>query len=184
VAETLLRRTRAAQVERRIGEVLERYPTPRAMACTPVEQVRKDLRSFGLQWRADNLAASSQVIVHQLEGRVPTDLEGLMALPGVGPYVAASTSATVNESEVTLIDTNTVRVAARVAGVYQPGDIRRRPEVVAAVESLLGGNAPASDWWAVLDLAATVCRPGEAHCALCPIRLDCATGSSGESADA
>jgi hypothetical protein len=85
VAETLLRRTRAAQVERRIGEVLERYPTPRAMACTPVEQVRKDLRSFGLQWRADNLAASSQVIVQQLEGRVPTDLEGLMALPGVGP---------------------------------------------------------------------------------------------------
>ena len=156
--------------------MLAKYPTPSAMAGAPLEQVRGDLRSFGLQWRADTLAASSRVIHQRLGGRVPSDAETLMTLPGVGPYVAAATAASVSKAEVTLVDTNTVRVAGRVGGVFRAGDIRRRADVVAAIEGLLGGAAPAQDWWAVLDLAASICVPAEPRCPQCPISSDCVMG--------
>ena len=178
VAETLLRRTRAAQVQNRIADVLVKYPTPSTMAATPPEEIRSDLYQFGLRWRAESLAESSRVIEHELAGHVPTDIDGLLALPGVGPYVAAATSATVTDAEVRLVDTNTVRVATRVAGMFQAGDIRRRAKVVGAIDALLGGAASARDWWAVLDLAASVCLPRAPLCAQCPLRTHCATGDA------
>lgn len=176
VAESLLRRTRADQVDHRIGEVLAKYPTPEAMARVATDAVRADLRSFGLQWRADNLAATARIITGDHGGRVPTDVDSLLALPGVGPYVAAATSAAVEGTSVFLVDTNTVRVATRVMGIYRRGDIRRQREVIAAVASLLHGPAPATDWWAVLDLGALICVPLEPRCTQCPIRADCVTG--------
>jgi len=176
VAETLLRRTRAAQVEHRIAEVLAKYPTPGSLAQAPLDQVRSDLRPFGLVWRADNLAATAQVIAADHRGHVPTDIESLMSLPGVGPYVAAATSASVDGTAVSLVDTNTVRVATRVRGTYRSGDIRRQPDVAVAIADLLGGDAPAKDWWAVLDLGALICTPRSPRCGECPIRAECVTG--------
>lgn len=182
VAETLLRRTRAAQVEQRIDHVLATFPTAAAMAQAPLAQVRDELRPFGLQWRADNLAATSKVIEDRLGGRIPTTIEELMLLPGVGPYVAAATSAAISDARVTLVDTNTVRVAARVAGIHRLGDIRRNSDVHKAIAALLGGRAPANDWWAVLDLAASICVPRKPRCEGCPIQAHCITGqaTSGE----
>lgn len=176
VAETLLRRTRAGQVENRIAEVLAKYPTPPSMARASLDQVRSDLRSFGLQWRADNLAATARIVTDEHRGLVPTDIDSLMSLPGVGPYVASATSAVVEGTTVSLVDTNTVRVATRVTGIARSGDIRRRRDVTTAITNLLGGPAPAKDWWAVLDLGALVCTPLEPRCDECPIVTDCVTG--------
>lgn len=176
VAETLLRRTRAAQVEDRIAEVLAKYPTPHSLARAPLDQIRADLRSFGLVWRADNLAAMARVIADEHRGQVPTGIKSLLSLPGVGPYVAAATSAAVDGATVSLVDTNTVRVATRVRGTYRRGDIRRLSDVAAAIDDLLGGAASAKDWWAVLDLAALVCTSRQPRCHQCPIRAECVTG--------
>jgi len=178
VAETLLRRTKADQVHRRISEVLAKYPEPRVMAATPLDEIREDLREFGLRWRADNLAECSQIIMSEFGGRVPSDAGHLLSLPGVGPYVASAVSAAAFGAEVSLVDANTVRVATRVAGVYRKGDIRRRHEVISAVDDLLGGVAVAADWWAVLDLAASVCVSGAPRCAGCPIQPECVTGQA------
>jgi A/G-specific adenine glycosylase len=163
-------------VEHRIGEVLAKYPTPQAMAHASQEAVRADLLSFGLTWRADNLAASARVITREHDGQVPTDTDALLALPGVGPYVASATVAAVEGTSVLLIDTNTVRVATRVSGIHRRGDIRRQRDVIGAVESLLGGAALARDWWAVLDLGALLCTPLNPRCNGCPIQADCLTG--------
>jgi A/G-specific adenine glycosylase len=176
VAETLLRRTRAAQVEHRIADVLAMYPTPASMARAPLDEVRTRLRPFGLVWRADNLAATARLITDEHDGGVPSDIDSLMSLPGVGPYVASATSAAIDGTEVSLIDTNTVRVATRVSGTYRRGDIRRQRDVAEAVADLLGGPAPAMDWWAVLDLAALICTLREPRCGECPINADCVTG--------
>lgn len=156
--------------------VLATYPSPADMAHAPLSEVREVLRPFGLRWRADNLVEASQVIVERLGGRVPTEVNELLALPGVGPYVAAATAAATSEAKVVMVDTNTVRVASRVDGITRRGDIRRRPEVVYAVTNLLGGSASANDWWAVLDLAALICTVRNPDCQACPIQPDCATG--------
>jgi A/G-specific adenine glycosylase len=146
------------------------------MADAPREDVRAALKPFGLQWRADNLAAASREIVDRYEGQVPTAIPDLETLPGVGPYVAAATAANTSDASVILVDTNPGRGALRVAGIFGRGHARRRKATFEAVSSLLGGQAPASAWWAVLDLAASICTPRQPHCPLCPIRAECEMG--------
>jgi A/G-specific adenine glycosylase len=109
---------------------------------------------------------------------VPLNLELLLGLPGVGPYVASATLAALTGRSVVLTDTNTVRVAKRVAGLNAPGDVRRRNDVQAAIASLMGGRTGAADWLAVIDLAATVCLPRDPRCAECPIHSLCASGTA------
>lgn len=175
VAEMLLRRTRAAQVESKLGKVLDQFPTPKAMAESDPHIVEEALRPFGLLNRSRSLFESARLIVTDHEGELPLDLEDLLALPGVGPYVALATLSVVANRSVVLTDTNTVRVASRVAGLALKGDSRRRKEVQIAISTLVGGAAPASVWWAVIDLAAQVCIPKSPVCDSCPINDLCRT---------
>jgi A/G-specific adenine glycosylase len=173
----LLRRTRADQVARNLAAVLERYPGPTEMAAASLTEVEQALRPFGLYWRARTLHAAATKLSAEHASTIPSSADELMALPGVGPYVAAATLSALSHEDVILVDTNTVRVAARVADCYRPGDIRRKREVQQAIRALFGGPAPAATWWAVLDLAATICLPREPVCSSCPIRDLCVTGS-------
>lgn len=176
LAEMLLLRTRADVVATHIGAVIRRFPTPKAMADGDAPAVEEALRPFGLRWRARRLHELARTITTRFDGEVPLDLELLLALPGVGPYVASATLSILTSRPVVLIDANTVRVGTRVAGITLHGDSRRRKEVQAAVSALMGGPTKAADWLAVVDLAATVCTPRDPKCRGCPIQGLCSYG--------
>jgi A/G-specific adenine glycosylase len=180
VAEMLLRRTRAEQVAKHLPAVLKRYPGPSDLAAATVAEVEDALRPFGLYWRARTLRSAASLLAQQFAAEIPRSIDELLELPGVGPYVAAATVAALSGEDVVLVDTNTVRVATRVAGLARRGDIRRRSDVRDAVRALLGGRAPAASWWAVLDLASAICSPKTPACPDCPIRDLCATGMGRE----
>ena len=176
VAEMLLRRTRAQQVAQHLPRILSAYPDPAAMATASPSEVRAALRPLGLVWRADTLKAAAEVIHRIHAGQVPVEQSALLSLPGVGPYVAFSVLTLLTNEDVLLTDANTVRVAMRVAGLELGGDVRRRARTQEALRDLLGGPAPAADWWAVLDLAAAVCRHRQPQCRTCPLSRECSTG--------
>lgn len=176
LAEMLLLRTRANVVARRIPAIIERFPTPAAMADSNGHDVADWLRPFGLRWRAQRLHELAVVIVEKHRGHVPLIYDDLVALPGVGPYVASATLSALTGSPVLLTDTNTVRVANRVAGLRLEGDVRRRKAVQTAIGVLLAGESILADWLAVVDLAATVCLPRRPHCDICPICELCEYG--------
>lgn len=177
LAEMLLRRTRADQVARQLPLIFDRFPTLEAMAESDWRSVQQALRPLGLRWRAKNIHACARELLQRHGGQVPLDAAALLALPGVGPYVARATVAALAGDQVVLVDANTVRIAGRVAGIDVRGDVRWRRDVRQSVEDLLGGEAKARAWWAVLDLAAEVCVVGTPRCELCPIRQLCVTGN-------
>jgi A/G-specific adenine glycosylase len=176
VAEMLLRRTRAAQVEQHLPRILARFPDAAALAAAPLDEVEAELYSLGLRWRARDLSVASNQIVERHGGQVPLKVEELLELQGVGPYVASAVAATLTRRRVVLTDTNTVRVACRVAGIDRAGDIRRSRDVQEAITGLLDGPATVRDWWALLDLAAAICTPARPCCAECPFRSLCVGG--------
>jgi A/G-specific adenine glycosylase len=178
LAEMLLLRTRADFVAGRIVDVVQRFPTVQAMADAKVTVVEGALHEFGLRWRARHLHRLAGLLVTRHQGQVPLELDALMRLPGVGPYIASATLSTVIGRKVLLTDANTVRVAKRVAGLSLEGDVRRRKDVQMAIGCLLGGPSAATDWLAVLDLAAKVCTAKNPHCEVCPIRRLCAYRSA------
>lgn len=177
LTEMLLRRTRAEQVAAHWDRLVERFPNPHAVVQCDIELVEEVLRPLGLTWRARTVRDAAIAIVDRHGGRVPLNLPGLLELPGVGEYVASATLAATSRTREILIDTNTVRVGCRVAGIDVVGDIRRRRDVRDAVRDLLGGPASARQWWTVLDLANKVCRPTTPLCWSCPINKRCATAT-------
>ena len=69
--------------------LFRRYPDPVALAGADVTEVEQIVRSTGFfQTKARNLVGMATALVERHDGQVPTDLDDLVALPGVGRKTA------------------------------------------------------------------------------------------------
>jgi A/G-specific adenine glycosylase len=175
VSELMLQQTQVARVVPRYESFLERWPTPGACASTPVGEVVAAWVGLGYNRRAVNLHRCARTVVEEHGGRMPEDLDALLALPGIGPYTARAVLAFAFErDDVGVLDTNAARVLARWAG-----SSLRPKEAQAAAD---GAVAPGEGWaWnqAMLDLGATRCRPRSPRCDECPVAAWCTWWQTG-----
>ena len=171
--EMCLHRTRAEQV----GRVAEKLITHGATASEfldNIEVLSPELDTLGLRWRADNLMAAAAHVRDELKGRVPDGRQELMAIPGVGDYIASAVLCFAFGRPSVLMDTNTRRIAQRVFG-----EDDRCPDWLARLHlhELAGRNGPDIEWnQALLDLGALVCRARVPACGECPVQEHCCTG--------
>ncbi len=173
VAEVMLQQTGVARVLERYEDFCERFPTPAVCAAAPAGAVIEAWRGLGYNRRALHLHAAARRIT-AAGGRFPDDLDGLLVLPGVGPYTARAVLSLAFERDVGVVDTNVGRLLARLAGR------RLRPsEAQATADELV---PPGSAWlWnqALFDLGATVCTRRSADCESCPLPAHCAWRGEG-----
>jgi A/G-specific adenine glycosylase len=180
VAETLLHRTRAEQAAQLYPAVIAAFPSPEAILARP-ERWHELTRSAGLLWRTEMFLTTCKILVEKHGGQVPDDLAALIALPGIGHYVAQTVICFGHSKPAVIVDTNTIRLAARVSGETLLATRHRSHRVHQAV-ARLGEHARASDAednFALLDLVALVCKPAKPQCPACPLRNCCITGRSG-----
>lgn len=177
VAETLLHRTRAEAVGRIYPELIERFPSPAAVTAAPAEWERLTY-SAGLRWRVSGFLETCRILAEVHAGEVPSENESLRSLPGIGHYIATAVRVFGFGLPGIVVDTNTIRVAGRVAGSDLDPTRHRVRAVHQAVNALQAGGCipPAEANYALLDLAGLVCVPREPHCERCPIANFCATG--------
>lgn len=168
-AEMMLRRTQARQVVAVYQAFIERFPDVQSLDEAPDEEVADVLRPLGLYWRVANFKVLAHEIVSKHGGVVPRSREDLLELTGVGPYVADAVRCFAYGEPVALVDTNTVRVAARYFGFDYNPESRRKPAVQQAVAALIDEHRSAEANYALLDFAAQVCtarRPEHENCPL------------------
>ena len=172
-AEFMLRRTRARQVVPVYETLIHEYPTPSAVADAPEAQIRAVLAPLGLHWRIAQFRMLCIAICTDHRGEVPSHYDELLALPGVGPYVASAVRIFAFGEPDPLIDTNVLRFISRYLGVELSDSSRRSPRVLEDVRRLVPADDPRSFWWAILDLAASVCTPTSPEHEQCPLRDSC-----------
>lgn len=168
VSEVMLQQTQVSRVIPKWQAFIAAYPTPAVCAAASLGDVLRLWQGLGYPRRARNLQAAAVQMVHQHEGRVPDDIDALLALPGLGPYTARAVLAFAFERDAAVVDTNIARVFARHAG-------RRltRGEVQSAADAAL---ARGDSWaWnqALMDLGAEVCTARDCRCKECPIAAGC-----------
>jgi A/G-specific adenine glycosylase len=172
VSEVMLQQTQVARVEPKWREFIAVYPTPAACAAAPLGDVLRCWQGLGYPRRARDLHTTATLVA--AAGAFPHDMQGLLALPGVGAYTARAVLAFAFEADAAVVDTNTARVFARVAG----GRLTAREAQRAADAAL-----PIGESWlwnqCLMDLGATVCRPQPA-CGECPLRTVCAWRGHGD----
>ena len=95
---------------------MRRWPTPGALAdAAPGEAVREWGR-LGYPRRALRLHAAAVAIDSRYDGQVPSSVEDLLSLPGVGAYTARAVAAFAYRQRHAVLDTNVRRVLARCLG--------------------------------------------------------------------
>ena len=167
VAEVMLQQTQAERVIPKWRAFVDAYPTPNACAEASLGDVLRLWQGLGYPRRARNLHLTAALVVGDHDGLLPSDLDALLALPGIGPYTARAVLAFAFEHDAAVVDTNIARVLARSGGERLTA---KRAQDYA--DSLV----PIGDGWlwnqVFMDLGATICRPTP-RCGECPVAPTC-----------
>jgi len=173
VAEIMLRQTTARQVDKIWPKFMRRFPDPKSLVEADIREVEQLIAPLGIRSRARQLKEIARIIVERWQGRIPADPAGLMELPGVGEYIANCVVSFCYGVRLPLIDSNVRRVLMRVLGPTLAG--LGRKEVSEALKraylELASVTDPRHLHYALLDLAALVCKAEKPLCDNCPISL-------------
>ena len=91
------------------------YPTPEAMAAATPETIYEYIRSVSYpNNKAKHLVGMARMLVENYHSEVPSDLDELVKLPGVGRKTANVIQAVVFEKAAMAVDTHVFRVSHRI----------------------------------------------------------------------
>ena len=174
LSEVMLQQTQVATVIPYWERFLQRFPTVEALAAAPLTDVLAGWRGLGYYSRARNLHRAAQEIVARFGGRLPSTAAELLTLPGFGRYTAGAVASIAFGEPAPLVDGNVARVLSRLFEVEgAPGDRVREARLWALATELVHGERPGDFNQALMEHGATVCRPENPLCLLCPVREEC-----------
>ena len=117
LSEIMLQQTTVKAVVPYFVRFIARWPTVRALAAAPLEDVLKLWAGLGYYARARNLHACAKAVVEREGGCFPQSEAALAALPGIGRYTAAAIAAIAFDAPAAAVDGNVERVVARLFAV-------------------------------------------------------------------
>ena len=174
VSETMLVQTTVAAVVPYFARFLERFPDVGALAAAEESQVVKAWEGLGYYRRARQLHAAARRIVAEHGGAVPSDIESLRGLPGVGRYIAGAVASFAFDLPAPIIEANTQRVLARWLAIetdLKPSATQAR--LWAAAGQLVPEIGAGEFNQAFMELGGTLCTPKAPRCLVCPVSPDC-----------
>ncbi len=179
VSEFMLQQTPVSRVEPIWLAWVARWPTPAATAAAGAADVLRAWGKLGYPRRAKRLHECATVIAERFADTVPSDVETLLTLPGVGAYTARAVACFAYQRRVPVVDTNVRRVVARVVHGKADAATSSTTRDLDDVAALMPDDADAPRFSvALMELGATVCTARAPRCGLCPLS-SCAWRSAG-----
>lgn len=176
IAELMLHRTRASQVESIYSNFIHKYPRFEDLIAAQSDEIYSFLRPLGLNWRIESIIELLKELKEVYHGKIPNRKQELIYLTGVGDYVASAIMCFAYGYPEIVVDTNTSRVVSRLKGFQETGEMRRKKEVREAYRKILDTEKPREFNYALLDLGALICTPRNQKCQICPVIQWCLTG--------
>jgi len=178
LSEVMLQQTTVAAVKDYFHRFTARWPRVADLAAARDEEVMAEWAGLGYYARARNLLRCARAVVADHGGRFPSTRDGLLTLPGIGPYTASAVAAIAYDEPATVVDGNVERVMARMFAVQTPLPAAKA-ELTAHAARLTPMQRPGDHAQAVMDLGATICTPRNPACGLCPWSAPCQARAAG-----
>ena len=179
VAESLLRRTKASTVAGIYPSLIDEFPCPEDV-LDKKNRWQQQTTALGIVSRANQFFPACKQLIQQHQGKVPGNYNDLIALPGVGHYIANAVISFGYHRPAYIIDTNTIRVASRITGEKITQAEHRSKKAKRLLEHCFGdqgGLSPDLNF-ALLDLAFSICKPSKPDCSACPFSSRCQYSSA------
>ncbi|MBI1359757.1 MAG: A/G-specific adenine glycosylase [Alphaproteobacteria bacterium] len=186
LSEIMLQQTTVPHAAPYFERFRARWPTVHDLAAAGWDEVSEAWAGLGYYSRARNLHACAKQVAAR--DRFPQDRDGLLALPGVGPYTAAAIAAIAFDQPVAPVDGNIERVVSRLFAIGSDGSEGGwrvdKKAIAAQAQALFDGAGssvhPGDLAQGLMDLGASICTPRKPACAACPLHRLCAAYEAGE----
>ena len=160
--------------DKRVNQVtpplFERFPTPERLASATFEEVYPFVKSVSYpNAKARHLIAMAQMLVADYGGEVPSDIDELMRLPGVGRKTANVIASIVYDQPVIAVDTHVFRVSHRLG--LSDGSTPRAVELDLEAH-ISPEQRPVAHHWLILHGRYT-CTARNPRCTACPLTPWC-----------
>ena len=183
VSEIMLQQTQVATVIPYYEKFMQRFPDLASLAEAPEDDVLAHWSGLGYYARARNLHKCAKLAVSEHGGRLPEDIDKLIAMPGIGLSTAGAILSLALGQSHAILDGNVKRVLARYYAIDGwPG----RTQVLNTLWDVSRQHTPATrtdDFnQAMMDLGATLCTRSRPSCERCPLAGECEAYRLGETA--
>ncbi len=173
ISEALLQRTQAQTVNTFMPAFVHKFPSWSSLAEASKSDLEALLKPIGLWKRRARSLLQLAREMKSRRGRFPRKREEIEALPGVGQYIASAIMLFTQQAPEALVDVNMARVLERYFGSRLLADIRFDPYLQQLARTVVATADPISVNWAILDLAALICKGITPACVACPLRTRC-----------
>jgi A/G-specific adenine glycosylase len=144
------------------------------LAAADTRDVLELLRPLGFVHRNERLPALARALVSKHGGAVPESEAELLALPGVGRYVANAVLVLAFGERRPLLDPSVIRLLDRCLGLRSARSRPREdPRLWSVLEYIVSGRNPRAAALGMIDLGAVVCLPRRPRCGTCPLKGRC-----------
>jgi endonuclease III len=170
VSVMLSAQTTDVTVNRVTERLFQKYRRPGDYLAVPLEELERDILPTGtFRQKARNLRGTMRMLLEEFDGEVPTRLEELVRLPGVGRKTANVVAAERGATQGIVVDTHVRRLSQRLG--------LTRHEDPAKIERDLMRIVPKEDWARFPHLliwhGRRVCLARKPRCEICVLNDLC-----------
>ena len=178
----MLQQTQVKTVIPYYEKFISKLPELSHLANASDDQVMALWSGLGYYSRARNLHKSAKLLNEQTG--FPDNVDGLMALPGIGRSTAGAILALSMNQKASILDGNVKRVLARCFAISGwPGKSDVLKKLWAVAEELTPETNVKDYTQAMMDLGATICTRTKPRCTVCPLKINCIAKKENSFAD-
>lgn len=174
ISEIMLQQTTVEAVIPYYIRFMNRFPNIKTLANSSLEEVYKHWEGLGYYRRAKHIHETAIIIHKQYNDEFPENYNDIISLKGIGNYTAGAISSIAFLKEKAAVDGNVLRIISRTHYIADNiAEKKIQKKITEIVEELIKGYNPSSFNQGLMDLGATICRPINPKCNICPIKQDC-----------
>ncbi|MCB9062133.1 MAG: A/G-specific adenine glycosylase [Halobacteriovoraceae bacterium] len=184
VSEIMLQQTTVGTVLNHYERFLHEFPDIKKLAQASENEILISWKGLGYYRRAKNLLSAAKIIDQKFNGKIPTDLETLLTIKGIGPYTANALISIGQDKKALALDANLERVLARFYNI----SIEKGPKLHKKIYELFYDDKILQIKKeisyrhlneALMDLGRVFCQAKKASCELCSLNAQCQIFKSG-----
>ena len=170
LSEVMLQQTQVKTVlDRFYSPFLERFPTLDSLGDAPLDDVLKQWEGLGYYSRAKNLHQTAKLIQSGPDDTLPSNVDELIKLPGIGINTAHAVAAFAFHQAVPVMEANVKRILCRLHRLKDPS----QKILWEKAYELLDRDDPYDYNQAMMDIGSMLCLPNNPRCELCPLSGIC-----------
>ena len=135
-------------------------------------KILKLWEGLGYYRRAKNLLATSKILVKKFNSKLPTEIDEIKTLPGIGDYTSNVLAALIYNKPTLALDGNVKRVISRILN-KEVNKINFKDFINMNKKNLFNSNRNSDFVEAMMEFGALVCNSKIPKCLICPIQTNC-----------